>query len=72
VALAPLIKAVALITPELAQVAATLDPNKEKAGFTVLLGASGKDVLNAKLHIPLRATVQMFAAGGGMPMQMVE
>jgi hypothetical protein len=60
-AVAPLLKAVALVRPDFAEVAARVDPANQTEGLTVTLGAHGDRVIDAKLDVPVARLAKMLA-----------
>lgn len=70
VAVAPLIKAAALIRPELADMAAHLDAATRNEGLALTIGAHGDTVLGAQVSLPLRKLAEMLTATAeGAPQQ---
>lgn len=60
-AVAPLLKAVALVRPDFAELAARLDPATQTEGLTVTLGAHGDRVIDARLDVPVARLAKMLA-----------
>jgi hypothetical protein len=67
VAVAPLLKAVAMVRPDFADMAARVDPASTNDGLSLTLGAHGDRVVDAQVNVPVKKLAAMLTGAQEPP-----